>query len=353
MRARTLILVALIVAAAALLARSYPGARLEIPPSTIKFSHELHVTDMEVECLTCHEAASTSTQSSDVLLPTMDVCGGCHDVEDDETCATCHVNDNYDAFTNPKRPIAFNHKLHVGKGVECARCHGDIAKSARATEAANMPKMATCFECHDGITADADCAMCHNGQITLSDIHPVGWLHQHSERAVIEPEWCSNCHRDESFCVDCHRGDNVTGNIHDLNYTFTHGLDANSKERDCSRCHDRQTFCVECHEGENRIPLLHSSLGWVPNHGKIAREDVENCASCHDTGDPTCARSGCHADLDGIRGTDNPIHDPNAGLFEGHGIWHNDDGAFCFDCHTNTHTPGVGFCGYCHGAEGD
>ena len=351
MRARSLIAVIAVVGCTALLAWSYPGVRLIIPPSTINFSHQFHVEEQEVECLTCHEVATGSTQSSDLLLPTMDVCAGCHDVEDDETCGDCHASEDYESFTNPERTIAFNHRLHLLQGVDCSRCHGAIGSVEKPTEAMNMPKMSTCFGCHGEMTADATCEKCHGDQLALRDIHPTGWQHSHSDQAVTEPEWCMGCHRTESFCLDCHRGDNVTGGIHDLNYAFTHGLDAGSKERDCARCHERQSFCVECHEGGNRIPLLHSSLAWVSNHGEVAREDIENCASCHDAADPTCARSGCHADADGLRGTDSPIHDPSAALFDGEGVWHDDDGAFCFDCHTNTRTAGNGFCGYCHGTQ--
>jgi hypothetical protein len=38
------------------------------------------------------------------------------------------------------------------------------------------------------------------------------------------------------------------------------------------------------------------------------------------------------------------------GRFDSEGPWHEDAGYFCYQCHVSTASPGVGFCGYCHGS---
>jgi len=315
----------------------------------IIFSHDPHVVDQGLPCQTCH-AVDSSRSAIDKLLPAMEVCGDCHDIEDEAGCGQCHWNPNEpSAVPNPVRTILFNHQAHIKNGTPCQRCHDGVGQSAGPSPE-HMPTMNVCLDCHDGTNIDNACAVCHGDRITLGDIHPIGWRHAHAERAAVDSAWCRGCHRQERFCLDCHRGDNTQGTIHELNYAFTHGLDAGSKEADCARCHDRKTFCVGCHGGENRMPLLHSTAGWLANHGRAAEDDVENCASCHETDTPTCARAGCHRDADGIRGTDSRIHAGSGGALEGHGPWHNDDGYYCFQCHTNTHQSGVGFCGYCHGS---
>jgi hypothetical protein len=330
------------------LARAHESPEWQQPASDIVFDHALHVDDAGLECTACHGEALTSTDAADRLFPTMDICADCHDIDDDEMCGQCHRNpDEPEASPHPARSILFSHRQHVEQDVECAVCHGTIAQSTE-TGAGHLPRMSRCFECHDGIRAADRCDACHGEQVTLDDIHPVNWRHSHAERAALEPEWCAGCHRDRRQCVDCHRGDNLTGYIHDLNYVFTHGLDAASKAYDCASCHDRRTFCNACHEGQNRIPLLHSTLGWLTEHGEAARRDVENCASCHDASDPTCARGGCHGDFDGVRGTDNPIHPANLRFFDTEGIWHESPGYYCYQCHVNTGQEGTGFCGYCH-----
>ena len=330
------------------LAGAYPRAELIIPESDIIFSHNTHVAGADIECLTCHAAAEGSNQAADNLLPSMDDCGNCHNVSTDTLCGTCHRNaDEPSGLPNPERPILFDHARHLRDKIACLACHDDIGKSDKP-DAVNLPRMKICIDCHSQKSIDDRCRLCHGDRISLTDIHPLNWRHSHGDEAASDRDWCGQCHRVETFCIDCHRGDNILGNIHDLNYAFTHGLDANSKEADCTACHDRESFCRGCHEGENRIPLLHSTLSWLADHGRAARNDIENCASCHEGDSPTCARGGCHRDSDGLRGTDPRFHPGGLSLLESHGPWHGDAGYYCYQCHIRTDIPGVGFCGYCH-----
>ncbi len=326
----------------------------QAPVSDLLFSHPQHVSDQEIECIVCHEAILSSTVAEDRNLPSMDVCGNCHDIEDDNNCGQCHRDpEDPSPAVETKLSTQFNHKRHIDLKIDCLTCHyfsNELNNKFRGKP--NIPGKSLCMNCHDDLRAARDCYLCHADRISLVDIHPIGWRHQHAEQATLRPDWCHTCHQQETYCIECHRGDNQTGNIHDLNYRFTHGLDAGGKETDCARCHDRKEFCNECHENENRMPLAHSTLNWRIDHGRAARTDIENCASCHDVDDPTCARAGCHRDADGLRGTDPRIHSTSTGRFDSHGPWHSDNGYFCFACHTSTERAGVGFCGYCHG-DGD
>ena len=51
----------------------------------------------------------------------------------------------------PAQPIPFNHKLHVGAGLQCNVCHPNAAKTARA----GLPSAAQCMACHAGIKKDS------------------------------------------------------------------------------------------------------------------------------------------------------------------------------------------------------
>ncbi len=332
------------------LVMAYPKAVLTPIKGDIIFSHELHVIGNGVECNTCHASIDTSKQSSDYNLPSMDVCSSCHDqVSQDTACGMCHQNAiEPEALPRVSRLIAFNHAAHVGRKVACSVCHAAVEIS-REPSAKDYPVMADCMACHDGTKAPQKCVLCHENRITLADIHPPNWRMQHADAANRNNDWCQSCHRDQGTCIACHRGDNTQGRIHDLNFSLTHGLQAKGKLTSCLSCHDSKVFCNDCHLVQLRMPLEHSLASWRAQHGEAAREDVENCESCHDSGDPTCARSGCHRDADGVRGTDRSIHGGRSGQLNGQGPWHNDDGYFCFQCHTNTRTAGQGFCGYCHG----
>ena len=334
----------LIVALPALVAAlpTLPGVTWVRTESSIIFSHPLHVNENNIECLTCHAGAPASNTSTDRLFPTMDACADCHDVEDENGCATCHRDpENLEASPHPERPVVFAHKNHLERGAECTRCHSGILAPATQDTTA-LPLMATCMSCHDGLTAASDCKLCHGDRVSLADIHPGDWRHAHGDVAAQEDASCAGCHTRTASCLECHRGDNLTG--------FTHGLDAAGKEATCASCHETRQFCTDCHERNNRIPLDHSRIAWLSEHGHQAQADPEQCAACHDSGDPTCAHAGCHSDFDGVRGTDQPIHDPGAGRFDSHGPWHDDDGYFCYQCHVSTRQPGTGFCGYCHGS---
>jgi hypothetical protein len=331
--------------AGTILASRFPGTTLFVAERDVIFSHALHT---DLECADCHLEIMESEQAQDRNLPAMEVCGNCHDIENEATCRLCHRNpEEPGASPHPNRAIVFSHRSHLERETGCEVCHGDIAIS-ETPRAEHMPDMSGCLECHDGEKAGRDCGLCHGDYPTLADIHPAEWRHQHGDQANFQMEWCRQCHQGANSCLECHRGDNLTGSIHNLNYRFNHGLDANSKRTDCSRCHDNRMFCNDCHERENLFPLLHSTVAWLSDHGRPARRDVENCASCHDSDDPTCARSGCHQDFDGVRGTDPRFHSPGHSLFSHYGPWHDDDGHYCFQCHTNSNHEGHGFCGYCH-----
>jgi len=267
--------------------------------SDIIFDHEIH---SDLECIDCHGDAIGSNKSDDRLFPEMEFCGDCHDIEDPDDCTVCHRNgDEPEASPDPVRNILFSHKKHYDLEIDCLNCHNFPAR-------VTIPGKPFCMDCHDGHSAKNDCQSCHGDNYSLLDIHPLNWRDQHGSQAILNEEFCISCHRSESFCIDCHQGDNTDGAIHNLNYRYTHALDAGGKEINCYNCHDNRTFCNECHLSENRMPLEHSTLGWINEHGSAARNNVENCASCHDSSDPNCARIGCHSDKDGLRGTDPPIH---------------------------------------------
>ena len=339
------------VAALLSLAAAYSSIASDQGPDTensLLFSHELHVVENELSCQDCHSDIPTSTSLADRNLPEMDVCGDCHDIEDEETCGMCHRDpENPEAARHREFQLLFSHETHLEAGEDCARCHGPITSDgdwySNAVELKSL-----CNGCHDIALNGDRCSSCHTESYALQDIHPGDWRHNHAEQALNRKDWCGACHESMAGCSDCHFGDNLDGTTHELNYEYTHGLDARSRKYDCTACHDRQTFCNDCHLRELRLPLNHSTSDWSFQHGVAARRDVEDCASCHDQADQTCARSGCHNDYDGIRGTDPRFHSGSLARGEMHGPWHGDDGYVCYQCHVNTHTPGDGFCGYCH-----
>jgi Cytochrome c7 and related cytochrome c len=367
----------------------------------IKFSHQKHITELGVDCATCHAEAATSESSSDKMIPGHAVCQTCHEEQVNKTCGYCHADEkNPVPFPREVREVRFNHKKHVTDNkMECATCHVGVDKVEYAS-AANMPPMATCNTCHDNAKGNNQCETCHTNLATLRPAsHNQGnWLKGHSTQARLNAmeSQCSMCHT-ENYCAQCHDGSNLTalsskemtgmisprtlGNdksqvlkgqmVHDMNYRFTHGIEARGHAADCQVCHHEQAFCNDCHQNGSAalggvIPTSHEAAGFVTigvgsgggEHARLARREIESCMSCHDVegADPTCMR--CHVDPDGIKGT-NPKTHPSGFMANVDGNWMTDPGATCFACHTDPnakpHTmggiAGIGFCGYCHGKK--
>lgn len=381
--------------------RNPSSGSIEDKSALIKFSHQKHISEFGVECVTCHAEATTSRSSTDKMVPGHTVCQTCHEEQVSKVCGYCHVDEKHPAaFAREERDIHFSHKKHAGdEKIECARCHAGLEKVDYATRS-NMPVMATCTTCHDNVKAGSQCESCHINLATLRPTsHKEGNFvkdHPRFARLNVMDSQCAACHT-ENYCAQCHDGSNLTalsrteksglisprviGNdksqalkgqaVHDMNYRFTHGIDAQGRAADCQVCHKAQTFCNDCHASGSQalggtVPASHELAGFVTigvgtgggQHAKLAQRDIQSCMSCHDTegNDPTCVK--CHNDPDGVKGT-NPRTHTSQFMSGVEGDWHTEPGATCFACHTDPNAKpkrlggisGRGFCGYCHGKK--
>jgi hypothetical protein len=366
----------------------------------LKFSHAYHVGEAGIACTDCHGGALKSEHASDNLRSTHDNCITCHEDQVNNTCTYCHKDpDNIQAVVPRERDINFSHADHVAmKGTECTTCHAGLDKVEYAGPA-NMPSMNTCTTCHNDAKATRECQSCHQSFATLipdSHLEPnFNIQHRRLTRLGGLEVDCSTCHQ-QSFCAQCHAGSPLIGiggaapmadpspkstegkdspkqmilqMAHPMNYQFMHSIDARTKSAECATCHSTEQFCVSCHQTEDRlapgqVPASHIAGGFTTmgvgsgggRHAQLARRDIESCVSCHDVrgADPVCIT--CHVDPDGIRGTDPRTHPSGFRRASGGREWHTDPGATCYSCHTdmNAHpggTPGIGFCGYCHGPK--
>lgn len=269
--------------------------------SGLKFNHAVHA-DNEIECATCHGEAENSNTGKDNLIPAMDVCADCHDIESEDQCMTCHT----DLDNNPtgKRIEAysekFSHAKHIAANLECNSCH----KADSAVEMA-LPGMTDCQSCHASKAIANECSTCHTGDEDLKPANHAGdFIHTHGQLAnakgmtAHQSMNCTSCHQ-KSYCQDCHQGENVEKLTHPVNYEFLHSMDARGKERTCTTCHTDRSFCVTCHAENNVMPHNHRT-GWInaiPGDGGLhkqeARMDLESCMACHESNAAvTCQR--CH-----------------------------------------------------------
>lgn len=364
----------------------------------IKFSHSLH-KDV-VECADCHSKVKESTNLKESLFPNHDNCSSCHEVDNDKECATCHINENYEALSKTDKGLLFNHKIHLAdQTVNCEACHKGLSDVDYSWQAPNAhASMETCYGCHnDKTVASNACEGCH---ISTANLLPqnhkvVNFSKTHKFAAQEFNANCVMCHDNQS-CDDCHIATvgitesntlkdfyqpyypsnfvdgakvQAINRVHELDYRFTHGMDSKGKTADCQTCHQIETFCTECHQGNNEdfamtgiVPSSHLNPNFKTigvgtgggEHAILARRDIESCIACHDVNgaDPTCIQ--CHVDPDGIKGTNPKTHAFDFMKDSEDGDWHTDFNSVCYNCHTSASPQsiaGIGFCGYCHGSR--
>ena len=344
------------------------------------FPHELHLEEVGLGCEDCHARAPRSVRADDNLRPLAEACLDCHEAETVPP-----------AWGNPGREYSFSHQHHVADlSLACAHCHAGIESPDR-TVLPVMPSMATCMTCHNGTGAARDCEGCHTlGRLALvPDAHHPGWSQEHGLAARITDDTCVPCHA-ISECQECHQGGmlvELAGSrgvrqspfapelegshgttmqrVHGMNYRFLHAAEARGKSSDCFACHDLDAgyFCAECHNPKvnpDIRPIWHGGADWGMlamasgggRHAELARRDLENCMVCRDTpgDDPSCLL--CHVDRLPGRGNDPSPHSRSFPADIGHGDFHDDAGAICFNCHVSDQPVGAdGFCEYCHGSR--
>ena len=132
----------------------------------IDFPHNKHV-DQGLACVDCHSTADTGTKAS---LPSVSKCMLCHEKVATEGPGVTVLRQ----YAEKKRElpwarvygfhelafVKFRHAPHVRAGIECAVCHGEVAKMTVAKPVVKHT-MGTCVSCHRENKASDDCVVCH------------------------------------------------------------------------------------------------------------------------------------------------------------------------------------------------
>jgi hypothetical protein len=142
------------------------------------------------------------------------------------------IKEFFDYRSTPQQPIAFTHKVHLAKGLECVGCHRGVEQGPDA----GLPSVKLCMTCHLAVATDrpeiqkvaaylkrgqeipwqrvygyypsahvrfnhaphlragVNCASCH-GDMTQQTV---------AVRAVdLRMGYCLSCHRQKRASVDC------------------------------------------------------------------------------------------------------------------------------------------------------
>ncbi len=139
------------------------------PSQPIAFSHRTH-SEAGVQCLFCHSGAVRSAVAG---IPSVQLCMGCHAVIAPESEAIQTVA----GYWERGEPIPWNrvnrqpdfvytsHQPHLGAGLNCETCHGNVAQMDVAQPVLRMD-MGWCLNCHlqqpeEQVARLTDCLACH------------------------------------------------------------------------------------------------------------------------------------------------------------------------------------------------
>jgi hypothetical protein len=331
----------------------------------LRFNHRKHVKDLGMTCTTCHDAPR-SRSSADNLLPPATRCDGCHgsDHGDNEVrnhggerigeCAFCHVDyrpgEPVRRVSIPRPYLRFDHALHLGRGMSCEKCHGDVGETVLATRD-QLPRMKGCLTCHQKATtrkgeASGACATCHltdkggvlKTSLATGKLLPPAWLHdsehgpdwieRHKAVAGDESRFCANCHQ-ERFCTACHDGRVRPRRVHPNDWLNQHDVAARQNSPSCTSCHRQQSFCLTCHQRAG--VTLSGPYGNLAQRGRFhppksvwtdgartrshhaweAERNLNACVSCHTERD--CATCHATAGVGGRGTTTGPRSSPGRG----------------------------------------
>lgn len=139
------------------------------PPQPIAFSHQTHAEN-DIACDRCHQGADTQAEAG---LPPISSCAVCHrrraipdhpevlkfmeHLENEEPLLWRKVH-----VLPASAMVHFKHSPHVRAGVECATCHGDVARMTVARQVVDVANMGWCVSCHRENGASDDCLTCHH-----------------------------------------------------------------------------------------------------------------------------------------------------------------------------------------------
>jgi hypothetical protein len=131
------------------------------------FNHQAMV-QAGIACLFCHSDALKAPSAG---MPSVQKCMGCHEViatEDPGVKELAAYWSREEAIPWPRmnqlpRFVYFSHRVHIGAGLNCERCHGDVGLMSIARPVVKMD-MGWCLDCHEqqpNAVQLKNCIVCH------------------------------------------------------------------------------------------------------------------------------------------------------------------------------------------------
>jgi len=122
------------------------------PVQPVPFSHDIHVTQLGMDCRYCHSYVEVSSHSN---IPTTQTCMNCHTQIQSTNPKLAAVRESWQSG----QPVDwleihqipdfayFNHSAHVNRGISCVSCHGQVNHMDVVFQQEAL-SMGWCLKCH-------------------------------------------------------------------------------------------------------------------------------------------------------------------------------------------------------------
>lgn len=148
------------------------------PEQPINFSHKLHAGKMNIDCQYCHLGVEKERHAT---IPAASICMNCHSFARKNKPEILKLTGFYEKgipiqwkrIHKVPEYVYFNHSVHVNKGIQCEKCHGDVRRMDKIRQVRSF-NMKDCLNCH------------RNPQKELPEL---------KGKVKKGPEYCSACHR--------------------------------------------------------------------------------------------------------------------------------------------------------------
>jgi len=176
-----------------------------MPSQPVPFSHDIHVTQLGMDCRYCHTQVEVSGHSN---VPTTQTCISCHGenkiqwespkLEAVRNSWSTGLPIMWDRIHKAPDYAYFNHAVHVNRGVSCVSCHGNVDQMPVVYQAESQ-SMGWCLECHRNPEPNLR---------PLDEVYNLTWTPTDSglDQASLGKELVDDWHiNPPETCAGCHR----------------------------------------------------------------------------------------------------------------------------------------------------
>jgi hypothetical protein len=169
------------------------------PIQPVPFPHDIHVTQLGMDCRYCHSFVETAAHSN---VPNTQTCMACHQqVQKDNpklepVRTSWKTGDPVEWVWIHRLPdyVFYNHAAHVNRGISCASCHGQVNHMPAMYDAKPM-SMKWCLECH----RHPENFLRPEDQITNldwkpEDVNPAEFVAKYGKPAGVTEDWSKKPH---------------------------------------------------------------------------------------------------------------------------------------------------------------